>query len=81
MPPWECSSGGVCLGSSLSLVVTGVLLGATAWREAMLAVHGVACLAPVIALCLFTRPRTISTSRRKMELPDLSVLKARQSCW
>jgi MFS family permease len=63
------------LGSSLSLVVTGVLLGATAWREAMLAVAGAACLAPVIALCLFTRPRTISASRRS-GLPDFSVLKA-----
>ncbi len=63
------------LGSSLSLVITGVLLGATAWREAMLAVAGAACLAPVIALCLFTRPRTISTSRRS-GLPDFSVLKA-----
>ena len=62
------------LGSSLSLVATGALLGGTDWRGAMLAVAGAACLAPVIALFVFRRPGTQRTSGRS-GLPDFSVLK------
>lgn len=63
------------LGSSLSLIVAGMLLAATDWRAAMLAIAAVACLAPVVALHVFTRPGAPG-SPASSGLPDFSVLKA-----